>query len=27
VGVGDHELVVSTPGDARCGKGRTAETP
>lgn len=25
VGVGEHEVVVSTQGDARCGRGRSAE--
>lgn len=24
--VGEYELVLTTPGDARCGKGRSRET-
>lgn len=27
VGVGEHELVLSTPGDLRCGRGRLGDAP
>lgn len=27
VGIGEHELVLSTPGDLRCGRGRLGDTP
>lgn len=27
VGVGEHELILSTPGDLRCGRGRLGDAP
>jgi hypothetical protein len=27
VGVGEHDLVLTTPGDLRCGRGRLGDTP
>jgi transglutaminase-like putative cysteine protease len=27
IGVGEHELILSTPGDQRCGRGRLGNTP